>query len=158
MPASSCLLTIMPLLFGQAPILSRRKVFEASAHGCLKTEYCTYPDRASSVSWATLFINPRSAQVGQRPLASYFQTSALGSLRSTRQSHWVRIFNLRTHPLWGGAMRRRAASQPRPGFVAQPAHSNPLASFFQACQTAEFGFVSQNRRAASRPDSSEPRP
>jgi len=122
----------MPLLFGQAPILSRRKVFEASAHGCLKTEYCTYPDRASSVSWATLFINPRSAQVGQRPLASYFQTSALGSLRSTRQSHWVRIFNLRTHPLWGGAMRRRAGLMPAP-WVRHAAHpQTPLASFFQA--------------------------
>jgi hypothetical protein len=100
-----------------APISLRRKVFKASAHGCLTTEYRSFRKRRPYlVGWRHA---PPRGPPGR----------ALASLRNAHQSRWLRIFKLAIGPALGYRTVRwlrsckPCVSTPI-GFVAQNAPSS----------------------------------
>jgi len=122
------LLSIRARLSRQAPILSRRKVFEASAHGYLKIEYRTLTEapvvslRAQGFHWVRIFNLRTVLLLGgatRRHAAS--NSHSLGSMRNAHQAHWVRIFKLARAP-------HRELSNRRLASFFQPPASPKLAS------------------------------
>ncbi len=75
------------ILSRQALILSRRKVFEASAPGYLTIEYCKTPGRATRVSWAKHSHWVRICKLPNGPAAVVARTKGLASLRKTAIRH-----------------------------------------------------------------------
>jgi len=98
-----------------APISLRRKVFEASAPGCLKTLYSNSSRHARSVSWAVHF-HPQGWPSGPKRLTTEYR-----SFRKRRPC----LVGWRHAP-------PRGPPAARSGFVAQRP-PKPLASYFQTC-------------------------